>query len=197
MSPSSHRIQADQLSKTRRCSFFLEGRCKFTEGCTYAHSIDELRKAPEELRKTKMCDLFVNGLCQDSKCNFAHDYAEIRNRRDSRRMSKPLCDVGRQTNNPSSDNETIALLRQIASLLQSRTAPVQNTSHSQAPPGFETPSILGYQTASLADGNSNETLAETLNRLAMMSLSCTEDDLPSDLSRRRHSLPTNPGFSLY
>lgn len=195
MSPSNHRIQADQLSKTRRCSFFLEGRCKFTEGCTYAHSVDELRKAPEELRKTKMCDLFVNGMCQDSKCNFAHDYAEIRNRRDSRRMSKPSCDIGRQNMNNGADNETIALLRQIASLLQSRTAaPV--TSSSQAPPGFEAPSILGYQTASLA-GNSNETLADTLNRLALMSLSCTEDEGSADFGRRRHSLPTNPGFSLY
>ena len=196
MSPN-HRIQAEQLSKTRRCSFFLEGRCKYTEGCTYAHSLDELRKAPEELRKTKMCDLFLQGLCQDAKCNFAHDYQEIR----CRRRSRPVNDAGRHnsvsslaSNTASNGNdETVILLRHIAALLQAKTTPKPANS----PPGFEAPSLLGYQTAGLIHRDTaNDSLSDTLNRLAFMALSCTEEE-STNTEEVVTPLPTNPGFSLY
>ena len=195
MSPN-HRIQAEQLSKTRRCSFFLEGRCKYTEGCTYAHSLDELRKAPEELRKTKMCDLFLQGLCRDDKCNFAHDYQEIR----CRRRSRPVNDAVRRHSVTSlassaasnANDETVILLRQIAALLQAKTAPKQDN----IPPGFEAPSLLGYQTAGLIHReNPTDALSDTLNRLAFMALSCTEEESTNE--QVVTPLPTNPGFSLY
>ena len=196
MSPS-HRIQAEQLSKTRRCSFFLEGRCKYTDGCTYAHSFDELRKAPEELRKTKMCDLFMQGLCTDSKCNFAHDHQEIRNRR----RSRPCNDAGRRNSLPNvvgnvpnaSNEETVLLLRQIAALLQAKTTPRSDN----PPPGFECPSLLGYQTTGLTnrESDTNDTFSETLNRLAFMALSCTEEE--STDGKAISPLPTHAGFSLY
>jgi Zinc finger C-x8-C-x5-C-x3-H type (and similar) len=195
MSPN-HRIQAEQLSKTRRCSFFLEGRCKYTEGCTYAHSLDEIRKAPEELRKTKMCDLFLQGLCRDDKCNFAHDYQEIR----CRRRSRPVNDAGRHHSisslaSSNTNDETVILLRQIAALLQAKTAP--QTTPTNIPPGFEAPSILGYQTACLAHrDNANDSLSDTLNRLAFLALSCTEEESANN-EQVVTPLPTNPGFSLY
>ena len=170
MSPTSLRVQGDELSKTRRCQFYLEGRCKYDVECTYAHSTEELREAPKDLKKTKMCDLFVNGLCLDNKCNFAHDPSELRSRRESRPSVRRHSSV-------SSDVETIMLLRQIASLLQAKTP----TPASAAPPGFDRPSLLGYQAGV-------DNMEDTLNRIARLSLSCTDEEEP---------VKPNPGFSLY
>jgi hypothetical protein len=85
-----HQIDGTQLAKTRLCLFYQESRCKYGFECTYAHNVEEVRKAPEELRKTKFCELFMDPLrgCTDVDCNFAHDSVELRSKKDARRASK-------------------------------------------------------------------------------------------------------------
>lgn len=79
--PNDGQHDADTaLSKTRMCVYYLQGRCKYGDACTYAHFYDELKKAPANLRKTKLCDLFLVGHCTDADCNFAHSSDELRHR---------------------------------------------------------------------------------------------------------------------
>eukprot|EP00437_Effrenium_voratum_P007381 CAMPEP_0181438132 /NCGR_PEP_ID=MMETSP1110-20121109/21747_1 /TAXON_ID=174948 /ORGANISM="Symbiodinium sp., Strain CCMP421" /LENGTH=309 /DNA_ID=CAMNT_0023561801 /DNA_START=81 /DNA_END=1010 /DNA_ORIENTATION=- len=66
-----------QLTKTKMCAFFERGKCS-SETCRYAHSQDELRRAPN-LQKTKLCKSFLQGRCRDGEnCSFAHGEGDLR-----------------------------------------------------------------------------------------------------------------------
>jgi len=66
-----------QLAKTKMCAFFERGKC-FSDTCKYAHSADELKRAPN-LQKTKLCKAFLQGKCKDAEnCGFAHGEADLR-----------------------------------------------------------------------------------------------------------------------
>lgn len=45
--------------------------------CPFAHSEEELQKAPD-LTKTKLCYNFFRRKCNDANCKFAHGYGELR-----------------------------------------------------------------------------------------------------------------------
>ena len=66
-----------QLRKTRFCSFYRKGICKYGSKCTFAHQEKELLSAPD-LRKTRVCKAFLAGGCNDDTCNFAHGSEELR-----------------------------------------------------------------------------------------------------------------------
>jgi len=68
-----------EFKKTTMCGFFLNGCCAKDKGCTYAHSVDELRVRPD-LTKTVMCRVWLHGQCGRSsrQCKFAHGEQELR-----------------------------------------------------------------------------------------------------------------------
>mmetsp|Transcript_55068 Transcript_55068/g.87346 ORF Transcript_55068/g.87346 Transcript_55068/m.87346 type:complete len:408 (-) Transcript_55068:111-1334(-) len=65
-----------QLSKTKMCAFFERGKCASTN-CRYAHSVDELRIAPN-LQKTKLCRAYLSGGCNNENCFYAHGDGDLR-----------------------------------------------------------------------------------------------------------------------
>ena len=120
-----HQIDGTQLAKTRLCLFYQEGRCKYGSECTYAHNVDEVRKAPEELRKTKFCELFMDPTrgCVDPDCNFAHDSVELRSKKDARRKARASLRITpsfRGNNAPrlsQVSSNALELMQQLAALL--------------------------------------------------------------------------------
>lgn len=65
--------------KTKRCRFWLEGRCSRGDSCTYAHTEVELRPTPD-LSKTKICSKWKKGLCDkpSHECTYAHGVQDLR-----------------------------------------------------------------------------------------------------------------------
>lgn len=74
-SSDTKRQGTKDLAKTRLCSFGPE--CKYGADCIFAHSVSELRAAPD-LYKTKLCSNFMQGKCTDANCNFAHGEEELK-----------------------------------------------------------------------------------------------------------------------
>jgi len=68
-----------QFNKTKMCSFFRSGECKYGADCTYAHDVNDLTIAPD-LTKTTMCVEWQRGCCQKKTedCQFAHGTEDIR-----------------------------------------------------------------------------------------------------------------------
>lgn len=75
-SSKSENAVANQLTKTKMCCFFERGKCA-SQNCRYAHSVDELRSAPN-LQKTKLCRAFLAGGCNDENCFYAHGEIDLR-----------------------------------------------------------------------------------------------------------------------
>ena len=73
-------MMKQQLFKTKVCRHFMSGRCKYGQGCTFAHSAVELQTRPD-FRRTKLCSK-IN--CQDGSCGYAHSAEDIRD---------AICDV--------------------------------------------------------------------------------------------------------
>lgn len=68
-----------RFRKTQLCSFFREGRCRFGDDCSFAHTPGEIEYAPD-LAKTALCKLWKAGTCTLSgkQCRFAHGIHELR-----------------------------------------------------------------------------------------------------------------------
>ena len=142
-----HQIDGVQLAKTRLCLFYQDGRCKYGAECTYAHTVDEVRKAPEELRKTKFCELFMDPSlgCVDPDCNFAHDVVELRSKKDARRKARaslrttPSRAQAPRLSQVQVSSDAVELMQQLAALL----AAVQQEEDSCLDPSssLSTPSV--------------------------------------------------------
>jgi len=78
-SPGALDHQQRLFYKTRICPFFGDGKCRHGAECTYAHSEEELRKAPN-VAKTALCkDFAETGTCSmGDSCDFAHGWQEVR-----------------------------------------------------------------------------------------------------------------------
>lgn len=63
-----------QLFKTKICRHHLIGRCKYSENCFFAHSVDQIARRID-FRRTKLCS---KSNCRDSNCLYAHSVDEIR-----------------------------------------------------------------------------------------------------------------------
>ena len=63
-----------QLFKTKICRHHLIGRCKYSENCFFAHSVDQITRRID-FRRTKLCS---KSNCRDSNCLYAHSVDEIR-----------------------------------------------------------------------------------------------------------------------
>jgi hypothetical protein len=71
--------QQNQLWKTKLCSFFQQGRCRYGKKCAFAHDPAELASQPD-LSKTSLCIAWSAGTCEHSaeECRFAHGNDELR-----------------------------------------------------------------------------------------------------------------------
>lgn len=63
-----------QLFKTKMCRHFLNGRCKYSEKCTFSHDHRELT-VRNDFAKTKLCKKLN---CSDLSCGYAHSVSELR-----------------------------------------------------------------------------------------------------------------------
>lgn len=76
----SHNAEVGKhLMKTKICSLYLSGKCHYgASRCFYAHSVEELREAPQ-LVKTSLCSDFKRvGKCLlGDECKYAHSVAEM------------------------------------------------------------------------------------------------------------------------
>ena len=63
-----------QLFKTKMCRHFLNGRCKYSENCTFSHDKAELT-IRTDFAKTKLCK---KPGCVDPVCGYAHSSDELR-----------------------------------------------------------------------------------------------------------------------
>jgi hypothetical protein len=74
-----HEMSHPQLRKTKICSFFQQGRCRYGGSCAFAHDMRELEAAPD-LIKTSLCKHWVQGICpfSNADCRFAHGKCELR-----------------------------------------------------------------------------------------------------------------------
>jgi len=72
-------VSHPQLRKTKICSFFQHGRCRYGKSCTFAHDKGELEATPD-LMKTQLCKHWVLGICPFSgaDCRFAHGKKDLR-----------------------------------------------------------------------------------------------------------------------
>mmetsp|Transcript_36527 Transcript_36527/g.79988 ORF Transcript_36527/g.79988 Transcript_36527/m.79988 type:complete len:374 (+) Transcript_36527:138-1259(+) len=67
------------LWKTRLCRFHAGTGCTHGSLCTFAHGLEELRKAPDFTRTSICPELLRNGTCRrGSSCPYAHSRAELR-----------------------------------------------------------------------------------------------------------------------
>ncbi|KAF4661371.1 hypothetical protein FOL47_006732 [Perkinsus chesapeaki] len=64
----------ERLHKTKMCTYFLRGKCKFGKECSYAHGSTELQARPN-FYKTKMCN---KPKCNNWACPYAHSIYELR-----------------------------------------------------------------------------------------------------------------------
>ena len=71
---TENNIMKKQLFKTKVCRHFLSGRCKYGQGCTFAHNAVELHTRPD-FRRTKVCS---KSDCRDPNCQYAHNSQEVR-----------------------------------------------------------------------------------------------------------------------
>eukprot|EP00747_Dinoflagellata_sp_TGD_P190223 gnl/TRDRNA2_/TRDRNA2_51596_c0_seq1.p1 gnl/TRDRNA2_/TRDRNA2_51596_c0~~gnl/TRDRNA2_/TRDRNA2_51596_c0_seq1.p1 ORF type:complete len:286 (-),score=39.54 gnl/TRDRNA2_/TRDRNA2_51596_c0_seq1:401-1258(-) len=71
---------AQELIKTKLCSFNLEGCCTRGSACTFAHNEDELKTRPSFFRTSLCKSMRQHGRCDDSDCKFAHSRKELRPR---------------------------------------------------------------------------------------------------------------------
>lgn len=69
----------ERFHKTRMCRYHRVSRCYKDEGCTHAHSVDELLGKPD-LRKTALCRSWkASGSCiNGDHCTYAHGAPELR-----------------------------------------------------------------------------------------------------------------------
>jgi len=67
------------FDKTRLCKFYVKGKCKRGQACTFAHGDTEVQPQPDFFR-TQLCVDFVrSGMCAlGSSCKYAHSPQEIR-----------------------------------------------------------------------------------------------------------------------
>lgn len=79
---------AKQFFKTRLCRFFVRGKCFKGNGCSHAHSRDELHQRPN-LAKTSLCRHWSAAkFCEKgSECSYAHGLSELRMRSENSDMS--------------------------------------------------------------------------------------------------------------
>jgi len=71
-------LNSSMFFRTKMCPHLLEGQCTKGPSCSYAHSQEELREAPN-LKKTRLCQLFMIGKCnRGNMCSFAHGEEELR-----------------------------------------------------------------------------------------------------------------------
>lgn len=82
--PAQQKQRGEKNSKgaykaTQLCKFHLMGSCKRQGGCTFAHSIEDL-KAPPIFWKTRLCESYMQtGTCKNGHtCRFAHGKEEMR-----------------------------------------------------------------------------------------------------------------------
>lgn len=78
-SQHSKKQNGKDLTKTKLCAFGRTGSCRYGDDCIFAHTMAELRSAPN-LTKTQLCSKYMEGKCTDTNCNFAHGEAELRDR---------------------------------------------------------------------------------------------------------------------
>eukprot|EP00928_Gymnodinium_smaydae_P075074 TRINITY_DN58094_c0_g1_i1.p1 TRINITY_DN58094_c0_g1~~TRINITY_DN58094_c0_g1_i1.p1 ORF type:complete len:422 (+),score=51.90 TRINITY_DN58094_c0_g1_i1:37-1266(+) len=72
------RVVSAIFVKTKRCRFYLAGKCARGSQCMFAHTNDELRSSPD-LRFTKLCPIRVRrGSCRDPTCTYAHSLDQLR-----------------------------------------------------------------------------------------------------------------------
>lgn len=72
------RRHALQLFKTDLCKFYLQSRCENGDSCSYAHTMNEVRRKPD-LTRTSMCrSVLQKGHCDDPSCRFAHTDEQLR-----------------------------------------------------------------------------------------------------------------------
>mmetsp|Transcript_66318 Transcript_66318/g.104363 ORF Transcript_66318/g.104363 Transcript_66318/m.104363 type:complete len:198 (-) Transcript_66318:135-728(-) len=71
--------KSNPYKKTKLCTFFQAGCCRFGEQCEYAHADEEIEPAAD-LRKTAICVAWVSRKCPHTKgaCRFAHGKMDLR-----------------------------------------------------------------------------------------------------------------------
>lgn len=68
----------ERLYKTKMCSFYEAGKCRFNALCKFAHCKDELQPTPD-FSRTRPCPTQARlGFCSDLDCRFAHSSDEWR-----------------------------------------------------------------------------------------------------------------------
>jgi len=66
-----------QLYKTRLCTHYGNGSCKYGVNCVFAHDPLDVHDTPD-LRKTRVCKSYMAGKCTEIDCIFAHGEGELR-----------------------------------------------------------------------------------------------------------------------
>jgi len=85
--------------KTKLCPLNLLSICIKGNSCTFAHSEEELREAPN-LIKTKLCGPYMKGYCKfGDRCCFAHGERELRSTPDLYKTA--ICNLWKQGKCPS------------------------------------------------------------------------------------------------